>query len=117
MTATIRIPAKRGRIRVAPKEERTFMGRVYHSKAEAHYAARLDLERKAGKIHAWDSQRPLPIIVAGVHICTVLVDFAVVDKSGTRFIEVKGHETEVYKLKKKLLLACYPGIRYEVVKA
>ena len=110
---------KRGRIRgVAQKADRTYAGRVFHSKAEAKQAAELDLLVKCGEVVAWEPQVPLPIRVRGEYICTVIVDFKVYPlKSDPYFIEVKGMETEVYKLKRKLLRACYPGLDYRVVKA
>ena len=91
---------------------------VYHSKAEARYAAELDLMKKAGKIKDWWRQVPFPINMFGKPICKVVVDFKVLPTRGLAYyVEVKGHETEMYKLQKKLLLACYPGIDYRVVRA
>jgi len=115
------MPQKRRgpRIRVSPKEQRTYGGVVYHSKAEANRAAELDIMKHAGKIAAWTRQVPFPIEVNGVYICTVVVDFRICPtaaKGGSWLEEIKGHETETYKIKAKLLLACYPGIDYRVVK-
>ena len=116
--STIRIPAKRGRIRVAAKADRTYNGVVYHSKAEARYAAELDILKKAGVITEWWRQIPFGIKVQGRWICDVVVDFKILDrKEYAYYVEIKGHETEVYRLKRDLLLACYPGIDYRVVKA
>jgi Protein of unknown function (DUF1064) len=110
---------KRQRVRgIAPKEQRTYGGRVYHSKAEANRAAELDILKHAGKIAAWTSQVPFPIEVNGVYICTVIADFRVCPtaaKSGSWVEEIKGMETEIYKLKRKLLMACYPKLDYRVI--
>lgn len=122
MPAIVRVSSMgRGRIRgVASKEDRTYNGQVYHSKAEAKKAAELDLMKKTGQIVTWTSQVPFPIEVNGVYICTVIVDFRVCPTAfkGTSYLlEVKGHETQLYKLKRKLLKACYPDLDYRVVKA
>lgn len=120
MSATIRIPAKRGRIRVADKASRTYNGRVYHSAAEARYAAHLDLLVKMGTLWDWKAQVPFPIIIRGTKICSVVIDFIVVPEGTDAkpyYVEVKGMETAVWKLKRKLLLACYPGIDLRVVPA
>lgn len=106
------------RIRVGALSDRTYKGKVYMSKAEAKYAAELDLKKKAGLIRDWRSQVPFQITVSGHKICKVIVDFAVDEKDGTtRYVEIKGSVTEVYQLKKRLLNACYPDITYEVLRA
>jgi hypothetical protein len=57
-------------------------------------------------------------MVNGSFICELRIDFAIKDEEGMawRYVEIKGFETEVYKLKRKLLLAVYPGLQYTVVK-
>ena len=109
-----------GKVRnVAPRELRTYAGRIYHSKSEAKYAFELDRQKSIGMIWDWEPQIALPIRLNGIHICNVVVDFRV--KAGPacewRYVEVKGFETEIYKLKRKLLLAMYgKDFNYEVVK-
>jgi hypothetical protein len=107
---------KVGRIKgVAPAEDRTYDGRVYHSKAEMIAAMQLDSQLKAGLIRSWTPQVPYPIIVNGVQVCKVVIDFVVVNLDGSvEAIEVKGFQTEVYKLKAKLLAACYPKLVYKI---
>ncbi len=109
---------KGGRIKgISAPAARTYNGRVYHSKSEAEYAQRLDFQIKAGIVESYDCQERLHIIVGNVHICDVVVDFKVKMADGiVEYVEVKGFETETFRLKKKLLLACYPGIRYTVLK-
>ena len=115
---TFRIPAKQGRIRVAPKADRTYNGMVYHSKAEARFAAELDLKKKAGLIRDWWGQVHFCLKVNGKEIGSMVIDFSVVDKDGKQYyVEVKGQETAKYKLQRNILLACYPNIDYRVVKA
>ncbi len=110
--------ARTGRIKgVSAPAARTYNGRVYHSKSEAEYAQRLDFQVKAGIVTQYLCQAVLPITVNAVLICKVVVDFKVFMADGTEeYVEVKGFETETFRLKKKLLLACYPGIRYTVLK-
>ena len=109
---------KVGRIKgVSAEADRTYNGRVYHSKSEAEYAQRLDFQVKARIVHHWTPQVTIPIIVNNVPICKVVVDFKVFNVDGTvDLVEIKGFETETFRLKKKLLLACYPGICYTVIK-
>lgn len=118
VTAAVRIPAKAPRIRVASKLERTYKNVVYHSAAEAKQAAELDLLQRVGEIVEWERQVALPIKLRGIFICAVVIDFKVYRfNADPYFLEVKGHETELYRIKRKLLQACYPGIDYRVVKA
>lgn len=109
---------RRGRIRnVAAKADRTYAGRVYDSKAEAIYAFGLDKLKSAGRIKKWEPQVVIWIVVNGVKICKLLVDFQVWPLVGNSWvIEIKGHETEVYRLKRKLLRVCRPDIDYRVVR-
>lgn len=109
----------RGRIRnVSSVANRTYAGRVYHSKSEATYAFQLDALKGAGRIKEWNPQVVLPIVVNGISICKVIVDFEVKPLIGKPwFVEIKGVESEVYKLKRKLLKACYPGLDYRVIRA
>lgn len=114
----MRRPGAAHKYRVSPKAERTYNGTVYHSKAEARYAAELDLQKRVGLIREWSNQVPFQITVNGVNICKVVVDFSVVYSDGrTQYVEIKGKETEAYRLKRKLLAACYPDLDYVVLKA
>ncbi len=102
---------------VAVAADRTYNGRVYHSKAEAEWAVRLDLAVKAGGYKEWWPQVRYPIVIKGRKVCDVVVDFVVETIGGKVFVlEVKGHETDLYKLKVKLLRACYPDLNYVVEK-
>lgn len=117
MPAVIRVSSmSRGRVRnIAPKAERIYNGHTYHSKAEAMKAAELDLMVRCGRIEAWFPQDPLQIRVNGHFICDVVVDFRVQEtREKSYYVETKGHRTEVYRLKLKLLKACYPGIDYRI---
>ena len=109
---------RRGRIRnVAPVEDRTYSGRVYHSKAEAKYAFELDMLKVAGKIKGWEPQIPVPIVVNGHKICSLIIDFRVQELDGTfTYYELKGWVSEIWRLKRKLLAACHGNLKYVVVR-
>lgn len=98
-----------------------YNGRVYHSKAEAHYAQDLDLMLKGGELAEVVPQYKIPLDVNGQHICNYIVDFKLTYKDGSEeLVEVKGFATEVWRLKWKLLEAIYgadhPGVVLTVVK-
>jgi len=83
-----------------------YKGIKYHSKKEAEFASKLDILKKGKKIKSWDRQLKLPIIVNGEKICTYIMDFVVETNEGkTQYWEIKGYETQVWKLKWKLLKA------------
>ena len=94
----------------------TYDGVKYHSAAEARRAMELDILIKCKKIQRWERQIPFAIEINGVHVCRVVVDFRVYPLAGMWWLEeVKGHETPVYKLKRKLFAACYPNLDYRVL--
>lgn len=95
----------------------------YHSKFEAGYAAELDLRVKAKDIKSWERQVKLDLKVNGMHITNYYIDFVVTHNDGSReFVEVKGMEMEVWKMKWKILEATFdefkqtPDDRLTVVK-
>lgn len=96
-------------------------GVQYHSKREAAYAAELDIRKKAGDIASWERQIPIVLMVNGQKICRYYVDFLVEYDGGRKqLVEVKGFETEVWRLKRLLLEATFlkdhPDYEYLVVK-
>lgn len=83
----------------------------YASKREAAYADELRLRRLAGVVLYWLEQ--VPIRLPGN--TTYRVDFQVFYRDGTvHYVDVKGYETEVFKLKKRMVEDLYP-IEIEVV--
>lgn len=95
-----------------------YRGTVYASKSEAHYAMYLDALLRAKKIKAWEGQVRVPLIVNGAKVCVMVPDFLVTHRNGLReYVEVKGFETPVYKLKAKLFAALHPDAHYTVVPA
>lgn len=100
---------------------RTYNGRTYHSKLEAKYAQDLDILQKAGEVVSWEPQYKISLDVNNQHICNYYVDFRVeYTNRRIELVEVKGFETEIYRLKRKLMEALYlpnhPDEEYVVVK-
>ena len=109
------------RIRVAPKEARTLDGITFDSKAEMNRYAELKMLERAGVIEGLELQPKfiLQDAVDGRRAITYFADFGYREKGKPRRVieDVKGHKTEVYRLKKKLLLAKYPDIDFREIKA
>ena len=98
-------------------------GITYHSKFEAGYAEELKLRLMAKDIKDWERQVKLDLKVNGMHITNYYIDFIVHHNDGSKeYVEVKGFETEVWRLKWKILEATFeefredPGDRLTVVK-
>lgn len=104
------------------KSSRTdYNGRWFHSKLEANYAQQLDWRKQAGEVLEWVPQVKIEIKVNGVKICNYFIDFVVTLKDGSQqYVEVKGMEQEVWRLKWKLCMALKdeiaPGTEWIVVK-
>jgi hypothetical protein len=99
----------------------SFEGYIYDSRLEADYAQELSLRKKAGDILDWDRQFKVSIDINGYHICNYYVDFRVHEKDESfTLVELKGMETDVWKIKRKLLEAVWLpehlDHQYEVIK-
>lgn len=99
-----------------------YKGERYQSKAEAEYAYGLDCRLSAKEIRSWTRQVSIPFKVNGILVCKYIVDFCVFHLDGSiEWVEVKGQETDAYKIKKKLFEAIYlfehPEERYTIIKA
>ena len=98
----------------------TYNGILYHSKKEAGYAQGLDLLVKSGEINGWERQVKISLDVNGKHICNYFIDFVITHKDGTlEYVEIKGFETDTWKLKWKLFEAIYghdPMTKLTVIK-
>ncbi len=97
-----------------------YNGITYHSKKEAGYAAELDLRVISRDIKSWERQIKIDISVNGYHICNYYIDFVIIHNDcSVEYVEVKGFETEVWRLKWKLFEALYskiPNVTLTVVK-
>lgn len=83
----------------------TYDGYSYMSKLEARQAAELDLMLKGKAIKAWEKQYKVELRAPnGKLLCNYYCDFRIEHNDGTfELLETKGFETDVYKLKRKLL--------------
>jgi len=89
-----------------------FEGVNYHSKLEASYAAELMLRKKAKDIKDWDRQVKLDLKINGVHITNYIIDFVIHHHDGSKeYVEVKGMEMEIWKMKWKILEATFEDFR------
>ena len=94
------------------------------SKAENSRAVELHSWERAGIISELREQVRFELIprqfIAGViaeYACSYVADFVYLDGNHKRYVEdVKGHRTDVYKIKKKLMLYVY-GIEVKEVRA
>mgnify|MGYP003640629088 FL=1 len=96
-------------------------GYTFDSIAEAkHYQHTLLPRFKAGEITHLEVHPRIKCIVDGDLICTYIADFSFIDRSEISpqggvgclvYEDVKGFKTDVYKLKKKLVEACYKGTK------
>jgi len=91
----------------------------YDSKREAEYARELDLRMHAqgkDRVETWERQIRFPLIVNGLKICTYVCDFLVRYADGRReLVEVKGMQTEIFKLKLKLFRATFLNDHPEII--
>lgn len=93
-----------------------YNGNKYDSKLEARVAEELDYRLKSGEIIEIKRQVRIPLIVNTIKISTYYIDFIYIKKDGTRvYCEVKGFETEVWKMKWKLLTAIIPELDSDAV--
>ena len=96
----------------------------FASKAEADRYCYLRLLLQAGKISNLELQPKYTIKINGEKICDYVADFRYFtpnngpqDQVGHLVVEdVKGTKTPVYRLKKKLVEALYPGVKIEEIK-
>ena len=95
----------------------TYNGYSYDSKLEAQYAANLDWRIKAKEVEKWERQHKISLDVNGIHIANYFIDFKVYLTDGSvEYHEVKGFESEVWRLKFKLTKALYPDWVFKVIK-
>lgn len=100
-----------GRYRVSSKEDRTVDGITFDSKAEARRYSELRMMERAGAITDLELQPEFEIIPAfeyrgkkerGVKY---RADFRYCENGQVVVEDVKGHRTEVYRIKRKLFLS------------
>lgn len=102
--------------------KKTWMkGKVYDSKKEANRAFQLELLAKMGKIH--NLQKQVPFVLQEGYVnrqgkkirpITYIADFTY-ECDGVLVVEdTKGFETDVFKIKRKMLEYKYPDIDFRV---
>jgi hypothetical protein len=90
----------RNKFRVAPADQRKFLGKTYASKAEMLYAVELQQMLDAGLIIEYVEQ---PKLWLGVPENKYIPDFLVIPRDGIPYyVDVKGVETAVFKKNKRL---------------
>jgi hypothetical protein len=114
----IHAPLKEGRYGMAQRQ--VIDGHKFASKKEAERYCNLKLMAKAKMIQSLELQPKIPIIIKGVKIqmfsaryhetgrtLTYIADFKYYDNERGRWVieDVKGHLTEVYKIKRALVKA------------
>lgn len=93
-------------------------GILFDSKREAAYYSELKIREKAGEVTGVEMQRPFALLGSnGMLMATFKADFCFWDNTAGRFrcIDVKGFDTPVGKLKRKMMKGLL-GIDVEIVK-
>lgn len=97
-------------------------GIKFASKKEANYYCELKMLRMAGEIKdfdmqvAFELQKPYRWRGKAVRAIKYIADFVVTYPDGRQeVIDTKGYRTDIYKLKKKLLLFKYPELNFKEV--
>lgn len=97
-----------------------YNGVLYDSMKEANYAKELDLRVKSQDIKSWVGDKKklkFHLSVNGIRICSYTPDFMVVSNDNSiEYIDVKGVETTVFKVKWKLIQALYPELKFRIIK-
>lgn len=94
----------------------TFVDSIrFASKAEARRYSELKALERAGLISHLELQPRFPLIVNGVVVCTYVGDFRYLENGKSVTEDVKGMKTDVYAIKRKLLLATHPGIDHREI--
>lgn len=87
----------------------TIDGIRFASQAEGKRYLELKVLEAAGEITHLELQPKYTIVINGVKICSYLADFRYRTKEGAVTEDVKGAITPVYRLKKKMVEAMFPG--------
>ena len=107
------VTPKSNKYKVTSKDRRTADGITFHSMAEMNRYRELKGLEKAGIISDLELQPKLLLIPKtekGGRAVYYYADFKYIKNGKIIYEDVKGVQTEVYKLKKKLLMWIYPDI-------
>lgn len=96
---------------------------VFDSKREADYYCKLKLLKKSGEIKEFGLQPKYELqpkfSKAGktYRAISYIADFIIVNNDGTtEIVDIKGLETQVFKIKKKMFEYKYPDLNLKIVK-
>ena len=96
----------------------TYNGYNYDSKLEAEHAANLDFLLKTGLVTSWERQVKISLDINDIHIANYFIDFKVHFTDGrVEYHEVKGVESDLFKLKWRMSKALYPDYNFIMLKA
>lgn len=109
--------------RVARAAERQWNGTQFRSLAEKRYAMRLEAlkgaERAADRVVSWEYEpwrAPLVCGAGDIVVAHYVPDFRVEYADGrTEWIDVKGMDLPLGKLKRAMFAACYPALRLRLI--
>jgi len=79
----------------------------FASKKEARQDAKLLLRQQHGQIRELRRQVPYPFVINGIEVAEYIADWTYWEGDAHIVHDAKGRRTDVYKLKKRLLLALY----------
>lgn len=85
-------------------------GIVFASIKESRRYGELKLLERAGQIRNLELQPVFKLSINGTLICRYVGDFAYFENNARVIEDTKGVKTPTYRLKRKMLLAAYPGI-------
>ena len=93
----------------------------FDSQGEYYRYCELKLLERAGEIGDIKVHPEFPIVINGHRVCKVMLDFSYrvlkpKHPYHTKFEDYKGYDTVISKLKRKLLLACYPDLDLTIVR-
>lgn len=80
---------------------------TFDSKKESETYRDLCLLQRAGEISGLQLQVRFPMMVNGIKVCDYIADFVYETYGQKVVMDTKGVRTDVYRLKKKLMLACH----------
>lgn len=84
----------------------------FDSKKEGRRYGDLKLLERAGQIRNLERQPKFPFVIGDVYVCEYRADFAYFENNERVIEDVKskGTKTPIFKLKMRLMEACYPGV-------
>ena len=91
---------------------------TFDSRLESQWYQNLKLQQQGGLISDLELQKEFVINVAGKQICIYISDYYFYDLIKKVWVigDAKGVETDVFKIKKKLVVALYPDLDFRLYK-